>query len=133
MSTTSSKLLQPNDCRQQLKQFLNLMQVQFTESELAVLCSVIDPQEKGSPLSRDDLIRCFAPEEELKRKNDRQLKEALKYLSGGKQTIEISALRDLLKNYSKWPDLTETVLNELKGCANPQGEIDLNDVLALLT
>lgn len=67
--TNSIKPHQPNDSRQQLKQFLNLMQVQYTDSELNVLCSIVDPQEKGSPLSRDDLIRCFAPEEELKRKN----------------------------------------------------------------
>lgn len=110
MGCPSSKQLQPNDSRQQLKQFLTLMQVQFTESELAVLCSIIDPHEKGKALTKEDLLKCFAPEEELKRKNEREIKEALKYLSGGKQTVEVTALRDLLKNYSKHPDLTEIVM-----------------------
>jgi hypothetical protein len=48
----------------------------------------------------------------------------LKYLAEGKTTIPVTALKDLLKNYSKFPDVADIVIAELEGCTE-KGEIDV--------
>jgi hypothetical protein len=60
------------------------------------------------------------------------LKEALKYLSQGRETIKVEELSELIRSYSKHPEVLETVLKELEEGIK-DGEVNIGKVVEMLS
>lgn len=60
------------------------------------------------------------------------MKEALKYLSQGRETIKVEELSELIRSYSKHPEVLETVLKELEEGIK-DGEVNIGKVVEMLS
>ena len=84
----------------------------------------IDPEGKKTELSKEDLLACFAVEEEYRKPQEKELLKAFKYICGDQDDISFDDLRAHFLAEEVDPFTTDLIVKQLSEYENESGNFD---------